>query len=274
MTPDFLYKTTLGRILLKPLTSRALSKAVGAFMETRASKLLIPRFVKKNAIDLDDYETEGWRSFNDFFCRQIKDGRRPCPRETDVLVAPCDGLLTAYRIQDGLVLPIKQSEYSIERLLDDATLAANYRNGLCLVFRLCVWHYHRYAYIETGRKLANRFIPGKLHTVQPIALENRPVFVENCRDYAVIETPNLGKVVQLEVGAMMVGRIENLERGEAEVRRGEEKGRFLFGGSTVVALIEEGRVELDSQLLAASSRGEETPVRLGAVLGKASAQAN
>ena len=159
---SFLYRTSLGRALLKPLTCRFVSKLAGAYMESRASARLIPSFIKKNGIDLEDYVVEDWRSFNEFFCRRIKPEARPIERDPNQFVAPCDGLLTVYPIQNDLVLPVKQSKYSIPRLLENPELAKRYNGGLCLVFRLCVTHYHRYGYVETGRKSANVFISGKL----------------------------------------------------------------------------------------------------------------
>ena len=77
------------------------------------------------------------------------------------------------------------------------------------MFRLTVEDYHRYFYIDGGSKGENVFIEGRLHTVQPIALEHRRVFTENCREYTVLHTENFGDVTQVEVGAMMVGRIVN-----------------------------------------------------------------
>ena len=265
---NFLYHTALGRIILKPLTTRFVSKVAGAFMDSQLSRILIPKFVKSAGIDVSEYETDGLRSFNEFFYRKIKPGLRTIAQEQDVLIAPADGLLTAYPIQSGLVVPVKQSEYSIARLVEDAELAESFEGGWCLVFRLCVHHYHRYSYIESGVKSANRFIAGKLHTVQPIALERSPVFIENCRDYTVITTRNLGRVVQMEVGALLVGKIENLTPSEAQVERGEEKGRFLYGGSTIIVLVEKERVQLNNEIVEASNRGEETPVKLGEPIGK------
>lgn len=40
----------------------------------------------------------------------------------------------------------------------------------------------------------------------------------------------------MEVGAMMVGRITNHEAVPGYVTRGEEKGYFEFGGSTIILL--------------------------------------
>ncbi len=262
----FLYQTAFGRIILKLLTARWISKLCGAYLSSRASKWLIKRFVAKNNINLDDYVASGFRCFNDCFCRKIKDGLRPVDNDKSHLISPCDGLLSAYRIDGDTVLPIKQSRYTIQSLLKDEELAKRYRDGICLVFRLCVDHYHRYAYIDNGKKGENKFIKGRLHTVRPIALESYPVFCENCREYTVMQTENFGTVTQIEVGAMLVGKIKNLH-GEYEFSRGEEKGMFLYGGSTVVVLLEKDAAIIDERYFDATARYEETPVKMGQCIG-------
>ncbi len=264
----FLYHTAPGRLCLRLLTARWVSKVAGALLSSPLSKPLIGSFLKKNGIDLSDYEEEEYRCFNDCFCRRIRPELRPIESDPNTLIAPCDGLLSVYPIKDGTVLPVKQSQYTIPSLLKDEALAAHYRDGVCLVFRLCVNHYHRYAYADTGRKGENVFLPGRLHTVRPIALEAGPVFTENCREYTVIESPVFGRILQMEVGAMLVGKICNLH-GAREVRRGEEKGMFLYGGSTIILCLEKDRVTLLPALLEATANGIETPVRLGEALGHA-----
>ena len=262
----FLYGTAVGRALLRPLASRTLSKLCGNFLSSRLSTPLIRPFVRKNGIDLNDYHSDSFRSFNDCFVRKIKEELRPIEMEPDALVSPCDGLLSAYRVKEGTVFPIKQSRYTVDSLLGGDRIAERFHDGICLVFRLCVDNYHRYAYFDSGRKGENFFIPGKLHTVRPIALEREPVFTENCREYTVIESENFGVAVQIEVGAMLVGRILN-HHGSGTVRRGEEKGMFLYGGSTVVLLLESGRAEIPETLFEATERGEETPVKMGERIG-------
>lgn len=253
--------------MLRPLTSRGVSRAAGWFLDTRLSKPMIKRFVRKNDIDLADFESDNFRCFNDCFCRKIKDGRRPINEDAGVLISPCDGLLSAYRISGDTVLAIKQSRYTLGSLLCDDALAARYRDGVCLVFRLCVNHYHRYCYPADGEKGENIFIRGKLHTVRPIALEASPVFCENCREYTVIDTDDFGLITQIEVGALLVGKIANLH-GARRVARGEEKGMFLYGGSTVVLLLERDKLDIDKEFFAATERGEETPVVMGQALGR------
>ena len=263
----FLYRTAPGRLLLKPLCTRGVSRLCGRFLDSGASKCLIKGFVRKNSIDLDEYRSEHFKSFNDFFSREIKAERRPVVDDPKALIAPCDGLLSVYPISEDTVIPVKQSRYTVSSLLGGDPLAENYRNGTCLVFRLCVHHYHRYCYIESGAKGPNVFLPGKLHTVRPIALEALPVFTQNCREYTVIETERFGRVVQMEVGALLVGKIKNHHR-EKSVTRGEEKGMFLYGGSTVIVLLEEGRARLSEELLQASENGLELPVKLGQKIGE------
>lgn len=262
----FLYKTVPGRFFLKPLASRPLSKLCGAFLDSRLSTFLINSFVRNNNINLDDYETEGIKTFNQFFRRKIKEDRRVFDMEPSKLCCPCDGLLSVWNISEDTVIPVKQSHYTITSLLKDKELAAEYNGGLCLVFRLCVDNYHRYAYADSGKKGPNIFIPGVLHTVRPIALESRPVFVENCREYTLIESPVFGKLVQMEVGAMLVGRIVNLE-GQGMAERGKEKGFFEYGGSTIILLVKKDMVKLNQEIINNSQAGIESPVKMGQVIG-------
>lgn len=260
----FLYHTPPGRMLLRPLICRPVSGAAGAFLDSPLSKPLIGPFLRKNGIDLGEYYADDFRCFNDCFTRKIREHLRPVDPDPEALIAPCDGLLSVHPIHGGTVLPVKQSRYTLSGLLGDEALAARYRDGLCLVFRLCVHHYHRYCYVDGGVKGENRFVPGRLHTVRPIALAAGPVFTENCREITLLDTEHFGPVTQVEVGAMLVGRIQN-HHGAGPIRRGQEKGMFLYGGSTVILLVEKDRAQLTLEVPA----GEEVPVKLGQAIGKA-----
>ena len=268
---DFLYKTVPGRLLLKPLTARGLSKLSGRLMDTGLSKVLIKPFVKSSGIDTSEYDLSQVKSFNTFFYRPVLPGMRPVCEDPDTFIAPCDGLLTAIPIKDDTVLHVKQSEFSVSGLLRSRKLAEKYKDGMCLVFRLCVDNYHRYAYAESGVKSRNRFIEGVLHTVRPVALEERPVFTENCREYCLIKTEKFGTLVQMEVGAMLVGKISNDNMGEGPVKRGAEKGHFEYGGSTIIVLLRRGTAEIREDILQASKEGIETPVKLGEAIGQSTA---
>lgn len=262
----FLYGNFFGRVLLKVLCRRWISFTVGAFLSTPLSRPLIAPFVKKNDIDLSDYEGGPYDTFNDFFSRRIKEGKRPLSGDIRDVASPCDGKLSAFRISRDTVIPVKQSEYRIEDILKDKTLAEKYCNGVCLVFRLGVDDYHRYSFPVDGRIVEKRKIKGELHTVRPIALETVPVFARNSREYCLIETDGLGDVLQMEVGALLVGRIENRDTDVAV--KGAEKGMFLFGGSTVILLFEKDRVFIEERYFESTARNLEITVKSGETVGK------
>ena len=253
-------------MLLRPLTARPLSRAAGWLLNRRVSCALIGPFIRKSGVRMADYLPETYHSFNDFFTRHIRPELRPLPQDPACLSAPCDGRLSAYHLEETGVFDIKGSRYDVRALLGDDPRAALFAGGDCLVFRLCVDDYHRYHYIDDGEKGENVFIPGRLHTVRPIALEHTNVFIQNCREYTLMQTRHFGTVAQIEVGALLVGRICNLH-GAGPIQRGAEKGRFEFGGSTVIVLFQKDAVRPDPALLARTAADQETPVQCGAVIG-------
>lgn len=263
----FLYETFIGRIFLKLLINPKLSEMCGNFLDTPFSKVLIKPFVKRNGIDLSMYYSEGFNCFNDCFARSIRPGYRKFDMDPEAFCSPCDGLLSVYDISDDLIIPVKGSLYSVSGLLRSKKLGRQFEGGYCLVYRLCVNHYHRYCYIDNGSKGKNHFIPGKLHTVRPIALYNYPVFTENSREFTVMKTENFGKIVQMEVGAMLVGKISNNHEA-CDFKKGQEKGCFLYGGSTIIVLVKKDKICLNKEILDNSKFGLETPVIMGEKIGE------
>jgi phosphatidylserine decarboxylase len=205
----FLYNTLPGRVLLNFLVRPFISAFFFFFMDMRFSKIFIHRFVKQNDIDLNEYENEKYKSFNDFFSRKIKENLRPFPDNENDLASPCDGKLSVYPITDDGIFNIKNSVYDITGLLRDKSLADEYVNGFCLIFRLTPDDYHRYTFIDDGELLSIKKIKGILHTVRPISHRHYKIYAQNYREYIVMQTANFGKVIQMEVGALFVGRIKN-----------------------------------------------------------------
>lgn len=267
-TLSFLYETSLGRLLTKLLCRRFVSDIAAWYMDSRLSRGRIKKLIKKHNIDISDYEERDYRSFNDFFTRKIK----PCARRFDTdpsaLDAPCDSKLTVYDITPDGVYRIKGCDYDIHTLLGGRSAEEKrFAGGKCLVFRLTVDNYHRYHYFDGGREICNYFIPGLLHTVNPVAVSRLDVFGKNCREVTLEETDNFGHVACIEVGAMMVGRINNIHSTE-QFLRGDEKGFFSFGGSTIVLLFEKDTCELDMDIAANSASSVETAVRCGERIGR------
>jgi len=264
----FLYCTVVGRALLGLLIRPAVSKFAGFLMDSSASRLLIPGFVKRNAIDLGDYRSTHYRSFNEFFVRRIRSELRPVPANALALGAPCDGQLSVYPVTPEGSFVIKGSAYTLRELLGDDSLAREFDDGVCLVFRLAPSDYHRYIYFNYVTSLCHRRIPGVFHTVRPISHQRYKAFAHNTREYEVLETAHFGTVVHMEVGALLVGRIVN-QAHQGKVCRGEEKGRFEFGGSTVVVLFKQDQVAIDEDFIATTQKGHETVVKMGQPIGLA-----
>ncbi len=262
----FLYRNRIGRFFLKIITLPTISKIAGWFMDKKISAFAIKRFVKKNNIDIDEYEERKYTSYNDFFTRKIKSECRKFDMNKNSLISPCDSKLTVYSIDDKSIFKIKNSYYRVEDLLKDKSLAKKYKDGYCLIFRLCIDDYHRYCYIDDGSKNENKFIKGVLYTVRPIALENYNIYKENSREYTTLKTKNFGDVIHIEVGATIVGRIKN-HHEKYSFSKGEEKGMFEFGGSTIVLLIEKDKVTIDKEILDNTSQGYETVVKIGEKIG-------
>ncbi len=261
----FLYRTLPGRALLKLLVQPGVSRMAGRFLSSGASARIVPYYIKKHHIDMSGVEIPagGFPSFNAFFTRKRKLER--CDAAAGRLISPCDGLLTSVEIRDGTVLRIKHTEFSLTDLLADAGLAAAFRDGLALIFRLTPEHYHRYCHAADGRVLRHRKISGELHCVRPVALRTLPVFVRNSREYQLVRTEDFGLMVQMEVGALLVGKIRNRSviPGENRVRAGAEKGYFEFGGSTIILLLQKDAVRLRGSLYAKKNEQGEIPVRQG-----------
>ena len=264
---NFLYNTIPGRMLLKLLVRTTVSKFAGQILESPASRIFIGDFVKRNSIDMEDYRAVKYKSFNDFFVREIKEGLRLFPDNEYEVAAPCDGKLSAYPIAADSTFHIKNSIYTVESLLQDGNLAAEFTGGICLVFRLTPDNYHRYSFIDDGEIIYHKRINGKLHTVRPIAHQRFKVFCQNSRECTVMQTKNFDKIAQIEVGALFVGRITNYYIGGA-VKRGSEKGMFQFGGSTVVMLFEKDSIIIDEAIYENTLKDKETIVRMGCGIGR------
>ena len=236
-------------------------------MNSSLSKHKIKKFIDKNNINTYEYEYKHYKSYNDFFTRKVIESKRPINASKDTLISPCDSKLIAYKINDDLTLRIKDSFYSINSLVEE-DIMEEYKGGDALVFRLSTDNYHRYCYIDSGKKSKNYYINGIFHTVQPISLNHYNFYKTNSREWTILYTNNFGKVIDIDVGALGVGRIKN-NHNEYEFKKGEEKGYFEFGGSTIVLLFKKNTIELDRDIIENSKDNIETIVKYGERIGKA-----
>ena len=222
--------------------------------------------------------------------------------------ATASGKLLAYKIdQEGkilfpgkenngnanpLPLEIKGNSYSIEKILK-APCPEFLKEGTLLVFRMSLPDYHRYIFPARGKLLRRKRIKGRLDSVRKEAAHFK-AFSENKREISLLELTGMGKILHVEVGAMLVGHIHNhlkmktFSEKEAQNKRkqlgekiyksdrgnqqafcfmaGEEKGYFSLGGSTIVELLNE-KIVIDEDLFENTRKGLETKLEIGERIG-------
>ena len=207
-----------------------------------------------------------YASYNEFFSRKIRTETRPIDFDPRHMVSPCDSKLTVLPITPEGRFTIKHTEYTLSSLLKDEQRAAEYNGGHLLIFRLTVDDYHRYCFPADGEPGPAVRIPGAFHTVNPIANDHFPIYKENTREYCTLNTKEFGEIIAMEVGALLVGKIVNHPTAP-QVQRGDEKGFFRFGGSTVILVFKPGTLVPDADLVDNSSSGFETVVKYGEKIG-------
>ena len=261
---DFLYNNPVGRIFLGIAVSPFVSNIYASKNAKKSSVKKIPAFIKEHNIDMSDFEDREYKSFTDFFTRKIRYGKRPVDMTPGALISPADSKLLVYEIEKDTSMRIKGRTYTVDEILADAENAKEFAGGYALVFRLTVDDYHRFCYPDKGCLISKRFIKGKLHTVSPVS-KNHKIYMENTRLINLLKTEKFGTIAYIEVGAMLIGRI--VDNGTDVFEKGQEKGYFEPGGSTVILLVK--NVEIDKDIMEQSASGIETKVRYGERIGRA-----
>lgn len=270
-------KHPAGRFLsffLLPLVSRIsfFSKLYGAFQKSSFSKSKVQPFINAFNVDTSEFldPVETYRSFNDFFIRRLKPECRPLMNGNDVAVLPADGRYLVYpniAQSDGFV--VKGEKFSLEKLLDNQALAQKYDQGSMVIARLCPVDYHRFHFPCNGVPEEPQLINGPLFSVNPIALKrNIRILSQNKRVITPVHTKNFGTILYIEVGATHVGSIHQTFIPHEHYAKGDEKGYFSFGGSSLILLFEPSRIQFDEDLLLASQKKVEMRGNLGQSLGR------
>ncbi|KAM1248349.1 hypothetical protein ACFX2J_044174 [Malus domestica] len=275
-----IYQSKLGLGLLdtgaKELL-QSISEKQGRKMNSVESAKDIPKFDQINLADVK-HPLEHFKTFNEFFVRELKPGARPiaCMDRDDVAVCAADSRLMAFKsVDESLRFWIKGRKFSIHGLLGKDQCSSGFIDGSLVIFRLAPQDYHRFHFPVSGtiQKIVN--IPGCLYTVNPIAVNSKycNVFTENKRAVSIISTAEFGKVAFVAIGATMVGSVTFSKKEGDHIKKGEEFGYFSFGGSTVICVFEKDAIEIDEDLLSNSARSLETLVSVGMKLGVSKKQA-
>jgi len=249
-----------------------ISTFYGFWQKTPFSKKKIIPFISKYSLDTSEFAQppESFTSFNDFFCRKLKEGARPQSISPEVVIAPADGrYLVIPQIAKANGFYIKGKKFSLATLLQDSTLADEYAEGAMVIARLCPTDYHRFHFPVEGLPDKAKLINGPLWSVNPLAtIKNVTFLAENKRAITLLQNERFGPIIYIEVGATNVGSIHQTYRPHIFVQKGEEKGFFSFGGSCIILLFKPDTLQFDQDLLANSDQHIETLVLMGDSLGR------
>lgn len=262
---EHLYGSKFGRILLKILINPTVSKLTVLYNGTILSKCKINKLIKNYSIDMSKYEEKKYLSFNDFFTRKFKSNCINIDMDKKRFIAPAESKLFVYKISKDLKINVKGSIYTLKELLKEE-IDDSFIDGNCLIFRLSVHNYHRYCFVDDGEFIKRKKIRGCLHTVSSISKDYK-IYKENKRVVSKLNTRNFGDIYYIEVGALLVGDIVN--RKVATFKKGEEKGHFNMGGSTIIVLTK-NNVKIDKDIITHSKNGVEVLVEYGESIGEVS----
>lgn len=267
----WLYYKPLGKLSLFVLFKRKfLSSFYGRFMDSSRSKNKIKPFIKSYGVDMSDsfLAYNLFSSFNDFFTRKLNDGARDFLSDDSLLVSPCDGKILAFdKVFHFNSFYVKGQRFSIASFFRNKKLAEKFSGGSFCIIRLAPNDYHRFHFPFSGNLVNSYSFDGSYYSVSPLALKKRAnIFCENKRQLSLLHSDYFGDVVFCEVGATMVGSIVKTFFGRKFIK-GDEKGYFKFGGSTIIMFFEKGKVKFDTDLLNNTSFGFETSIKAGESIG-------
>lgn len=264
----FLYQNKFGKKLTENIfVGKGVSRMMGSYYSSRLSRSKIPKFISQYNIDMSEYEDTDYNTFNDFFIRKFKSGKREFNFNKEILSAPCEARYFGYSsIAQDVRYPVKGEELTPEKILGNIAVSKDFLGGTLIIARLCPVDYHRYHYPCDAVIDDYYLVPGILHSVNPKALREYPdIFSVNERNVTLFLSDVFGKVAYVEVGAMGVGKIIQSQSvtKNSKFKKGDEKGYFLFGASTVILLFQKNHCEINKTLQEYSKKGIEVYYKLG-----------
>lgn len=267
------YETSVGRFALRLAGARPwFSRWYGWRMDRPASRAKIAPFIRDFGVDTAEFAEapDSFRTFNEFFFRELKAGARPVDPDPRAVVFPADGRHLGFAsLSAASSFFVKGQRFDLAGFLRDPGLVRQYAGGAAVFSRLCPVDYHRFHFPVAGVPTAPRLVNGWLSSVSPVALRRNLHYLwQNRRWLTAIDT-HAGSVLMAEIGATNVGATTYTFVPGQPVARGEEKGYFRFGGSAVLTLFEPGTVRLTNDLLAAGAESIELYARMGDRMGTA-----
>jgi phosphatidylserine decarboxylase len=202
-------------------------------------------------LELEDSKQQDFRSLQDCFIRELKEGARPIDPDPSVVVSPCDAVVGAFgRVEGTRLIQAKGFPYTLEDLLGEDELVDRHQDGMFVTLRLKSNMYHRFHAPCPGRVKEVVYVSGDTWNVNPIALERvERLFCKNERAVIDLDLGDSSQAITLvPVAAILVASIklhfldEVLDlryRGknripcDAAFEKGDELGYFQ-AGSTIL----------------------------------------
>jgi len=235
------------------------AKNWGSFLDTTESAKGLETFYTDPIYHIDDYvkAPSGWLTFNQFFARHVRPGKRPIDGLCDdsVIVSPADSVFHGqWKIDEDSEITVKGLKWSVHKLLDGSPFKDKFKGGIYMHMFLNVNDYHRLHVPVGGIVKEIRNIPGKV-VLDVIKKENGSLDVTDGDTYQfsqdrgliVIESP-IGLVVVLPIGMAQVSSVNLTAQEGVRLAKGEEFGYFTFGGSDIVVMFEKDKVKITAQV--------------------------
>lgn len=264
----------LKKLLLPFLTKHPFfSILYGILQKLPYSKKKIRPFINEFHVDESEFKDPvgSFRSFNDFFIRHLRPEARPISQDHATVIIPADGRYYFYQdieACDGFV--VKGKKFELSELLGDPLLAKEYVAGSMVIARLCPSDYHRFHFPCDCVPGESKLINGWLDSVNPLAIKkNIQIFAQNKRTLCKLETEKFGPILYMEIGAICVGSIKQTYTPSRKYFKGDEKGYFEFGGSSLILLFKKNTIKFDEDLIAATKMGIEVRCLMGQKMGVA-----
>jgi len=267
---DFLYNTFWGR-LIRPIFASRLAATICAWHQNSAcSKRNILPFIQKYHINMDEFiePSDGFKSFNDFFCRQIKNESRVIDKDENTVIAPADSkLLVIQNLSQTSSFFVKNENFNLVKFFDCSLLAQQFEGGTMMIFRLAPPDYHRFHFPIDCTPTKMKVTGSCYESVNPISFKSgvQPL-TKNIRHFYLLETEKFDNVAMIPVGAMFVSHIVKTFTPDKKYSKGDEAGYFEFGGSTVVLMFKKDTISLLPNFIQHSEEGFETEVKMGQVV--------
>jgi phosphatidylserine decarboxylase len=269
------------------LPHHALSQFVSKFThcENVAWKnFLINQIATRYGVNWDESITQdlnAFKSFNDFFTRELKAGARPLTTEQGAIASPADGVVSqAGKIESGDIFQAKGKSFTVTDLLGgDSQRAEKFNNGEFTTIYLSPKDYHRLHIPISGTLREMVHVPGRLFSVNGATTEAvNGLFAKNERVVAIFDT-EIGQVALVLVGAIFVSSIETVWHGVVTppsiktvrtwkyetdaptLKMGDEMGRFNMG-STIIVLFEKDKMNWNDDFTAGKA------VKVGEKIGQ------